>query len=332
MNMAKKNIDLLGSFTKESALQAYYQMLRVRKFEEKCGQVYGMGQIYGFCHLCIGQEAIPVGISQVLKKGDQMITSYRCHGLNMVAGTEPKYILAELMAKSTGISKGKGGSMHLFDIEKGFFGGHGIVGAQVPLGTGLAFANKYRGNDNVCIVLMGDGAANQGQVYEAFNMAKLWNLPVLYIIENNKYAMGTSTARHSAGKSFYNRGEPYGIPGIIVNAMDIESVVENLAKNLQDIRNGSGPRLIEMETYRYRGHSMSDPGKYRSKEEVEEYRTKYDPIGVFEIKLREKKWLSDEQIEEFEAKIKKEVNEAYEFALNSPEPTADDLHLDVYSN
>ncbi len=330
--MAKKSLELSSVLTKDKALEAYYQMNRIRKFEEKCGQIYGMGQIAGFCHLCIGQEAIPVGISQILHKGDSIITGYRDHGHNIIVGTNPKYILAELMGKSTGISKGKGGSMHLFDTEKGFFGGHGIVGAQVSLGTGIAFANKYKGNQNVCMTFFGDGAANQGQVYESFNMAKIWNLPVLYVIENNRYAMGTSVERHSASADFHTRGLGYNIPGHVVDAMDVLEVIQVASKVVSEIREGSGPQLIEMQTYRYRGHSMSDPGKYRTKEEVEEYRNQHDPIGMFEAKLKDKKWLTDEKIEEFNAKIKEEINQMYDFCLNSPEPDEAELYTEVYSD
>ena len=327
-----KNLKLLSNFTKDSAILAYHQMLKIRKFEEKCGQIYGMGKIAGFCHLCIGQEAISVGVQQVLQKGDSVITGYRDHGHSIIMGTDIKYILAELMGRFTGVSKGKGGSMHLFDIEKGFFGGHGIVGAQVPLGTGLAFAHKYNNTKNIALTFFGDGAANQGQVYEAFNMAKIWNLPVLFVIENNKYAMGTSTERHSASKTFHTRGQAYEIPGIIIDAMNVIEVTEKLKEVILKIRNGEGPMLVEMETYRYRGHSMSDPGKYRSKDEIETQIANHDPIGMFEKALKDEKWIDDNIIDEIETKIKVEIQNAYDFASNSPLPSEDELYTNVYSN
>src|ERR1700742_4769774 len=253
---------------KESEIKAYREMLLIRRFEEKAGQMYGMGLIGGFCHLYIGQEAVVVGMQMTLKEGDEVITGYRDHGHMLACGMDPKGVMAELTGRQHGYSKGKGGSMHMFSVEKGFFGGHGIVGAQVPLGTGLAFANKYRGNDHVSLTYFGDGAANQGQVYESFNMAKLWHLPVVYIIENNQYGMGTSVARASATTNLATRGSAHGIPGEQVDGMDIRAVKAAAEKAVKWCRDGNGPLILEMLTYRYRGHSMSDPAKYRSKEEV----------------------------------------------------------------
>src|SRR5271167_764092 len=272
-------------FTKEQELKALRDMLLIRRFEEKAGQLYGMGAIGGFCHLYIGQEAVVVGMQMALKPGDEVITGYRDHGHMIATGMDPKGVMAELTGRSHGYSKGKGGSMHMFSKEKGFFGGHGIVGAQVPLGTGLAFANKYRGNDAVSLTYFGDGAANQGQVYESFNMAELWKLPVVYIIENNQYAMGTSVARSSALTDFSKRGVSFNIPGISVDGMDVEAVQAAGAEAMAYCRSGKGPIILEMKTYRYRGHSMSDPAKYRTKEEVAEVREKRDPIEVFGHKL-----------------------------------------------
>lgn len=327
--MAKKS-ELKEYFTKEEAINCYEKMLYIRRFEEKCGQIYGMGQIFGFCHLYIGQEAIAVGIHQCTKRGDSMITGYRDHGHSIVMGSDPKAIMSELMGKETGLSKGKGGSMHIFDCQNGFYGGHGIVGAQVSLGTGIGFAEKYKGTDNVSVVFFGDGASNQGQVYESFNMAKLWNLPILYIIENNKYAMGTSVNRHLAKNQLHKRGDPYGIEGKLVNGMDVVEVKKVGFEAINRIRKGSGPLLLEMETYRYRGHSMSDPAKYRTKEEVERYKTESDPILLFEQKLKSEKWITDKKIEEFEVEIKKNVNECYKFGLESSEPDESEIFTNVY--
>src|ERR1700753_1085739 len=263
----------------------YHDMLLIRRFEEKAGQLYGMGLIGGFCHLYIGQEAVVVGMQAALKKGDQIIPAYRDHGHMLATGMEANGVMAELTGRSTGYSKGKGGSMHMFSQEKKFYGGHGIVGAPGPFGTGLAFANKYRGNDGVCLTYFGDGAANQGQVYESFNMAELWKLPVVYIIENNQYAMGTSVARSSAVTDFSRRGISFNIPGIQVDGMDVEKVQEAGAEAMAHCRSGKGPIILEMKTYRYRGHSMSDPAKYRTREGVTAVREKRDPIDHFGQKL-----------------------------------------------
>src|ERR1700742_1161943 len=269
----------------ESLKKLYHDMLLIRRFEERAGQLYGMGLIGGFCHLYIGQEAIVVGLMSVAKEGDQQITAYRDHGHMLAQGIDPKAVMAELTGRSTGLSRGKGGSMHMFSAEKKFYGGHGIVGAQVPLGTGLAFANKYRGSKGVCLTYFGDGAANQGQVYESFNMAELWKLPVVYVIENNQYAMGTSVARSSAVADFSKRGASFGIPGRQVDGMDVEAVEQAGKEAIEYCRAGNGPIILEMKTYRYRGHSMSDPAKYRTKEEVAEVREKRDPIEHLGQKL-----------------------------------------------
>src|SRR5882757_5289650 len=278
-NGSKSPSDL--EFTRDQELQALRDMLLIRRFEEKAGQLYGMGAIGGFCHLYIGQEAIVVGMQMALKLGDQVITGYRDHGHMLACGMEAKGVMAELTGRHGGYSKGKGGSMHMFSKEKHFYGGHGIVGAQVSLGTGLAFASKYRGNDNVSLAYFGDGASNQGQVYESFNMAKLWKLPVIYIIENNQYGMGTSVARASATTTLFKRGQSHDIPGDQVDGMDVRAVKAAGEKAVNWCRTGNGPIILEMRTYRYRGHSMSDPAKYRSKEELTEMREKRDPIENF---------------------------------------------------
>ena len=270
----------VADFSKEQELSAYRSMLAIRRFEEKAGQMYGMGLIGGFCHLYIGQEAVVVGMQMVLKEGDQVITGYRDHGHMLATGMKAKGVMAELTGRAHGYSKGKGGSMHMFSVEKGFYGGHGIVGAQVPLGTGLAFANHYRGNDNLSVTYFGDGAANQGQVYESFNMAELWKLPVIYVIENNRYAMGTSITRSSAEVNLSRRGLSFNIPGDQVDGMDVRAVKAAGEKAAQWCRSGKGPYILEMLTYRYRGHSMSDPAKYRTREEVDEIRTHHDPIDM----------------------------------------------------
>src|SRR5437763_11697709 len=272
-------------FSQEQELHAYRQMLLIRRFEEKAGQLYGMGLIGGFCHLYIGQEAVVIGMQMAIKPGDEVITGYRDHGHMLACGMDPKGVMAELTGRRGGYSKGKGGSMHMFSVEKGFFGGHGIVGAQVPLGTGLAFANRYRGNDNVSLTYFGDGAANQGQVYESFNMAELWKLPVVYIIENNQYAMGTAVDRSTAEVHLYKRGASQNISGEAVDGMDVEAVYEAGQKAVAWAREGKGPYILEMKTYRYRGHSMSDPAKYRTREEVQQMREKHDPIDTFGARL-----------------------------------------------
>src|SRR5579862_7344932 len=288
-------------FSKAQELFAYREMLLIRRFEEKAGQMYGMGLIGGFCHLYIGQEAVVVGMQMVLKDGDQVITGYRDHGHMLACGMDPKGVMAELTGRRGGYSKGKGGSMHMFSVEKGFYGGHGIVGAMVPLGTGLAFANKYRGNDHVCLTYFGDGASNQGQVYESFNMAKLWDLPVIYVIENNQYGMGTSVARASATTNLSMRGLSFDIPGEQVDGMDVRAVKAAGEKAVAWCRTGSGPIILEMITYRYRGHSMSDPAKYRTREEVEKVRTEHDPIEQVRARLIATKRASEDELKRVDA-------------------------------
>jgi pyruvate dehydrogenase E1 component alpha subunit len=316
-------------FTKEQELAAFRQMLRIRRFEEKAGQLYGMGLIGGFCHLYIGEEAVVIGMQMTLKRGDQVITGYRDHGHMLACGMDPKGVMSELTGRRGGYSKGKGGSMHMFSIEKGFFGGHGIVGAPVPLGTGLAFANKYRGNDNVSITYFGDGASNQGQVYESFNMAKLWHLPVVYVIENNQYGMGTSVARASATTNLSHRGLSFDIPGEQVDGMDVRAVKAAGEKAVKWCREGNGPIILEMLTYRYRGHSMSDPAKYRPKEEVDKVRTEHDPIEQVRARLLTKKWATEEELKKIDAEVRAIVNEASEFATHSPETDPSELYTDV---
>lgn len=310
-------------------MQRYFRdMLLIRRFEEKAGQLYGMGLIGGFCHLYIGQEAVVVGIQAAQKAVDSVITSYRDHGHMLAAGMAPRGVMAELTGRIGGYSRGKGGSMHMFSREKNFYGGHGIVGAQVPIGTGLGFAHQYKKDGGVCLTYFGDGAVNQGQVYESFNMAALWKLPVVYVIENNKYSMGTSQARHAAGE-LYRRGEPYGITGKKVDGMDVVKVREAAEEALAHARSGQGPVILEMETYRYRGHSMSDPAKYRSKEEVEEWRGKHDPIETLRGKMIEQNVATEEGLKNIEREIKEIVTDAVEFAQSSPEPDPSELWTDV---
>jgi len=317
-------------FTKDNLIEIYKKMLLLRRFEEKAGQLYGMGQISGFCHLYIGQEAVAIGVQYALSKDDSIITSYRDHGIMLATGSDPKAIMAELLGKETGCSKGKGGSMHMFDLEKKFYGGHGIVAAQVPIGTGIAFAEKYNGTKNVSVVYFGDGAANQGQVYESFNMAKLWNLPVLYIIENNEYAMGTSVKRASGMTELYKRGYSFGIPGVQVNGMDFFDVHTAVEEIVQEMRAEGGPRIIEMKTYRYRGHSMSDPAKYRTKEEVALYKEKKDPLDHMAHYLKTHKVADDKLLEKIEEEVIELVRESVEFAQNSAEPSERELYRDIY--
>ena len=313
----------------ESLKKLYADMLLIRRFEERAGQLYGMGLIGGFCHLYIGQEAVVVGLMSAAKEGDQQITAYRDHGHMLAQDIDPKAVMAELTGRSTGLSRGKGGSMHMFSAEKKFYGGHGIVGAQVPIGTGLAFANKYRGNDNVCLTYFGDGAANQGQVYESFNMAELWKLPVIYIIENNRYAMGTSVQRSSAQQDFSKRGASFNIPGEQVDGMDIYAVMQAGARAAEHARSGKGPYLLEMKTYRYRGHSMSDPAKYRTKEEVDDVKKNRDPIDLLREKLEAAK-VSENDFKAVDAEVKAIVAEAVEFAKESPEPDPAELYTEIY--
>ena len=317
-------------FSKEQDLKAYRDMLLIRRFEEKAGQMYGMGLIGGFCHLYIGQEAVVVGLQMTLKPGDQVITGYRDHGHMLACGMDAKGVMAELTGRRNGYSHGKGGSMHMFSVEKGFYGGHGIVGAQVPLGTGLAFANRYRGNDNVSLTYFGDGAANQGQVYESFNMAELWKLPVVYVIENNRYAMGTAISRSSAETNLSRRGLSFNIPGEQVDGMDVRAVKAAGEKAVVWCREGKGPFILEMLTYRYRGHSMSDPAKYRTREEVDKVRTTQDPIEMARQRIIERKFAGEDQIKKIDGEVRDVVNQAAEFATNDPEPDTSELFTNVY--
>jgi pyruvate dehydrogenase E1 component alpha subunit len=315
--------------TPAEMLEFYRQMLLIRRFEEKAGQMYGLGLIGGFCHLYIGQEAVVVGLQSALKKQDSVITSYRDHGHMIACGIDAKAVMAELTGRAGGISRGKGGSMHMFSVEHGFYGGHGIVGAQVSLGTGLAFAHKYKNDGGVCLAYFGDGAANQGQVYESFNMAELWDLPVIYVIENNQYAMGTSVKRSSSEAQLFRRGESFRIPGIQVNGMDVKDVRGAAEKALEWVRAGKGPLLLEVMTYRYRGHSMSDPAKYRSKEEVEQMREHRDCIEAARKELLASGKYTEDDLKALEKKIRAEVAEAAAFAEQSPEPDPAELYTDV---
>jgi pyruvate dehydrogenase E1 component alpha subunit len=317
-------------FSKEQDLNAYRSMLLIRRFEEKAGQMYGMGLIGGFCHLYIGQEAVVVGMQMALKPGDQVITGYRDHGHMLATGMDPKGVMAELTGRAHGYSKGKGGSMHMFSVEKGFFGGHGIVGAQVPIGTGLAFANHYRGNKSLSVTYFGDGAANQGQVYESFNMAELWKLPAIYVIENNRYAMATAITRASAETNLSRRGLSFNIPGEQVDGMDVRAVKAAGEKAAEWCRAGKGPYILEMLTYRYRGHSMSDPAKYRTREEVDEVRSHHDPIDMARHRILEKKFATEEALKKIESDVRDVVSNAAEFATHDPEPEAAELYTDVY--
>ena len=314
--------------SKDELLKFYKEMLLIRRFEERAGQLYGLGLIGGFCHLYIGQEAVAVGLQSAMTVGkDSVITGYRDHGHMLAYKIDPKVIMAELTGREAGISKGKGGSMHMFSVDHGFYGGHGIVGAQVPLGSGLAFAHKYRGDGGVCLTYFGDGAANQGQVYEAFNMAKLWNLPVIYAIENNNYAMGTSVARSSSEPDFYKRGESHRIPGIRVDGMDVLAV-RGAAEMALEWAREKGPIILEMMTYRYRGHSMSDPAKYRTREEVQEVREHRDPIVHAEKEL-EKLGVKADELKAIDKQIKDIIVEAAKFAEDAPEPAPEELYTDV---
>lgn len=319
----------MPQFTREQDLHAYHEMLLIRRFEEKAGQLYGMGLIGGFCHLYIGQEAVVVGMQMAAEEGDQVITGYRDHGHMLATGMDPKGVMAELTGRRGGYSRGKGGSMHMFSREKQFFGGHGIVGAQVSLGTGLGFADHYRGNGKVSLTYMGDGAANQGQVYESFNMAALWKLPVVYVIENNRYAMGTSVARASAQTDFSKRGLSFGIPGESVDGMDVRTVREAAGRAIEHARSGHGPFILEMQTYRYRGHSMSDPAKYRTKDEVSKMRDEHDPIEMVRKRLVELHGVPEADIKATDAKVREIVNSAAEFATNDPEPDPSELWTDI---
>ena len=313
----------------DELLHFYEQMLLIRRFEEKAGQLYGLGLIGGFCHLYIGQEAVAVGLQSALEEGkDSVITGYRDHGHMLAYGIDPKVIMAELTGRGAGISKGKGGSMHMFSTDHKFYGGHGIVGAQVPLGAGLAFGHKYREDGGLCMAYFGDGASNQGQVYEAFNMAALWNLPVIFVVENNGYAMGTAVTRGSAETEFHRRGTAFRIPGMKVNGMDVLEVRAAAEVAAAHVRAGKGPVLMELHTYRYRGHSMSDPAKYRTREEVQEMREKHDPIDAAKAELLQR-GVAEDRIKEIEKQIRSIVNESADFAENSPEPDMSELYTDV---
>ncbi len=318
-----------NSVTPEQIKTYYHDMLLIRRFEERAGQLYGMGLIGGFCHLYIGQEAVVVGMQSVIVPNDAIITSYRDHGHMLAAGMDPKGVMAELTGRSGGYSKGKGGSMHMFSREKNFYGGHGIVGAQVPIGTGLAFAHRYKNDGGIAVTYFGDGAVNQGQVYESFNMAALWKLPVVYIIENNRYGMGTSVERASAVTELFRHGEAFGIPGERVDGMDVLAVRTEGAKAVEHARSGHGPYILEMQTYRYRGHSMSDPAKYRSKEEVDKYRNERDPIDHVRKILIDEKMADEAALKAVDADVRKTINDAAEYAQHSPEPDPSELWADV---
>jgi len=316
----------------ESQLTDFYKkMLLIRRFEEKAGQLYGMGHIGGFCHLYIGQEAVVVGLESVAAEGDQRVTSYRDHGHMIACGMNPKNVMSELTGKHNGYSKGKGGSMHMFSKEKNFYGGHGIVGAQVPIGGGLAFANKYRNNKNLAFTYFGDGAANQGQVYETFNMSSLWKLPVIFVIENNQYAMGTSLKRASSSPALFTRGAAFGIPGQAVDGMDVLKVREAGLLAAEHCRAEKGPFILEMNTYRYRGHSMSDPAKYRTREEVQKMRSERDPIDTLRKKLIDAFNITEESLKQIDRAVKNEISEAADFAISSEEPDIKELWTDIYA-
>lgn len=310
-------------------LELYREMLLIRRFEEKAGQLYGRGLIAGFCHLYIGQEAVVVGMQSCIGEGDQVITAYRDHGHMLACGMDPDGVMAELTGREGGYSRGKGGSMHMFSREKNFFGGHGIVGAQVPIGTGLAFSNAFRDTDRVCLTYFGDGAANQGQVYEAFNMASLWKLPVVYVIENNMYAMGTSVERHASETELFKRGISFEIEGMEVDGMDVLKVREAGMKAVKHARSGKGPFILEMKTYRYRGHSMSDPAKYRKREEVDDIRSHHDPIEGLKGQLLADKLATEDDLKAIDKEIKDRVAQSVEFAQTSPEPDPKELWTDV---
>lgn len=319
----------VSNFSLDEERHSYRTMLLIRRFEEKAGQLYGMGLIGGFCHLYIGQEAVVTGMQMSISDGDQVITSYRDHGHMLACGMDCDGVMAELLGRVDGYSKGKGGSMHMFSVSKNFYGGHGIVGAQVSLGTGLAFANRYRGNDRVCLTYFGDGASNQGQVYESFNMAKLWNLPVIYIIENNRYAMGTSVDRSSALTEFARRGCSFNIPGMEVDGMDVRAVKAAGDVAVAHCRSGKGPIILDMQTYRYRGHSMSDPAKYRSRDEVQKMRSEFDPILRVKDRLLENGLLSESDLQAIEDEVRSLVGQSATYAQSSPEPSTSDLYTDI---
>ena len=330
--MAARKSAAKPNVSPEELKQYYRDMLLIRRFEEKAGQLYGMGLIGGFCHLYIGQEAVVVGLEAAAEEGDKRVTSYRDHGHMLACGMDPNGVMAELTGREGGYSKGKGGSMHMFSREKHFYGGHGIVGAQVPLGAGLAFADNYLENGRVTFTYFGDGAANQGQVYETFNMASIWKLPVVFVIENNQYAMGTSQKRSTSGEDIYTRGAPFGIPGELVDGMDVLKVKEAGEKAVEHCRAGKGPYILEIKTYRYRGHSMSDPAKYRTREEVQKMREERDPIQNVRDLLLQGKHASEDDLKAIDKEIKDIVNASAEFAKESPEPALEELWTDIYSD
>ena len=329
--MATKKVTRKSTEKKGNLIKFYRDMLLIRRFEEKAGQLYGMGLIGGFCHLYIGQEAVVVGLEAAAKEGDKRITSYRDHGHMLACGMDPNGVMAELTGRSGGYSKGKGGSMHMFSKEKNFYGGHGIVGAQVPLGAGLAFADKYMENESVTFTYFGDGAANQGQVYETFNMAALWKLPVIFVIENNQYAMGTAQERSTSSPEIYTRGDSFGIKGEAVDGMDVVAVRDAGVKAAAHCRTGKGPYILEIKTYRYRGHSMSDPAKYRTREEVQKMRAQRDPIESIRSLLVSEKLSTEEEIKIIDKEIKEIINSCAEYAKESPEVPAEELWTDIYA-
>jgi len=329
--VAAKKAPEKSNVSKDELLKYYREMLLIRRFEEKAGQLYGMGLIGGFCHLYIGQEAVVVGLEASTKDGDKRITSYRDHGHMLACGMDAKGVMAELTGRAGGYSKGKGGSMHMFSKEKHFYGGHGIVGAQVPLGAGLAMSDWYKGNDNVTFAYFGDGAANQGQVYETYNMAELWGLPVVFVIENNQYAMGTSMKRSTKSATLFGRGLAYGIPGEQVDGMDVLAVKAAGEKAVAHCRAGNGPYILEMMTYRYRGHSMSDPAKYRTREEVQKMKDEKDAIEHVRDLLVGGNLATDEELKAIDKEIKAIVNDSAEFAKDSPEPALSELWTDIYA-
>ncbi|MFK8040100.1 MAG: pyruvate dehydrogenase (acetyl-transferring) E1 component subunit alpha [Rickettsiaceae bacterium] len=326
MSIEKNKLPL----SKSQYIQAYKDMLLLRRFEERCGQLYSMGLIGGFCHLYIGQEAVAAGVQLAKDENDPMITSYRCHGHAILSGVDPKHVLAELLGKETGSSKGKGGSMHLFNTKGHFYGGHGIVGAQVSLGTGIAFAEQYKETNNVCFVFLGDGAINQGQVYESWNMAAMWKLPAVYIIENNEYSMGTSVARSTSVTDLYKKGSSLGIPGYQINGMDVCEVYSAVKQAAEFVRKGNGPIILEMKTYRYRGHSMSDPAKYRTQEEVKHYKDDLDPIIFIKNSMINQKYIDDKSLDKIDEEMAQLMKGIIEFAKESKSPDSNSLYQDVY--
>ena len=326
--MVKKPLKTTGN---REIINFFQEMLTIRRFEEKAGQLYGMGYIGGFCHLYIGQEAIVVGLESIAIEGDQRVTSYRDHGHMIACGMSPKRIMAELTGRGSGYSKGKGGSMHMFSREKNFFGGHGIVAAQVPIAAGLAFSNKYRENNNIAFGYFGDGAANQGQIYETFNMASLWVLPIVFVIENNQYAMGTSLERASSSPALYTRGQAFNIPGEAVDGMNVLAVKEAGERAEKHCRSGKGPYILEMNTYRYRGHSMSDPAKYRTRDEVNKIKAERDPIDNLRSYLISNNISTDSELKDIDKQIKDAISDAADFAISSDIPDDNELWTDIYS-